>query len=112
MKGLEGDGAIGVEIRHLAQGVHSGVGAARAGELHRRARQALQGFFQNLLQAEIAPLALPAVVAAAVVFQDQDNIARRHKTARRWQLLSGGKWRKGEKGKRKNKDCPSLRIIN
>ena len=35
MKGLEGDGAGGAEIGHLAPGVDPGVGAARADERHR-----------------------------------------------------------------------------
>ena len=34
MKGLEGDGALGAEIGHLAPGVDPGVGAARADEGH------------------------------------------------------------------------------
>ena len=75
VKGLERDGAAGAETGHLAQGVHPGVGAPGADELDRLPGEALQGLFQNLLNGEVALLALPAVVAGAVVFQQEADIA-------------------------------------
>ena len=40
--------------------------------------ETLQGLFQDLLNGEVALLALPAVVASAVVFQKEADIAGRH----------------------------------
>ena len=49
VKGLEGNGAVGAKIGHLAQGVDPGVGAAGADEPDRLPGEALQGLFQDLL---------------------------------------------------------------
>jgi hypothetical protein len=75
VKGLERDGAASAETGHLAQGVHPGVGAPRADEFDRLAGEMLQGLFQDLLNAEIALLALPAVVARTVIFQEEPKVA-------------------------------------
>ena len=70
MKGLEGNGALGAEIGHLAPGVHPGVGAARADDGHLRLRQPGHRGFQHPLDGGGVSLALPAVIAGTVVFQE------------------------------------------
>ena len=75
MKGLEGDGALGAEISHLAPGVHPGVGAARADDRHRRLRQPRHRRFQHPLDSGAVKLALPAVIAGAVVFQEEADVS-------------------------------------
>ena len=75
MKGLEGDGAVGAEIGHLAPGVHPGVGAARADDRHRRLRQPRHRRFQHPLDGGGVKLALPAVIAGAVVFQKEADVS-------------------------------------
>ncbi len=75
MKGLEGDGALGAEIGHLAPGVNPGVGAARADDRHRRLRQPRHRRFQHPLDGGGVELALPAVIAGAVVFQEEADVS-------------------------------------
>ncbi len=70
-------GLAGAEIGHLAPGVHPGVGTARADEGGLLPGEALEGFFQDLLNRQGLRLALPAVVAGAVVFQEEADVARR-----------------------------------
>jgi hypothetical protein len=55
--------------------VDPGVGAAGGDQGDLLPGEALQGIFQDLLKGNLAPLALPAVIAAAVVFQEQAEVA-------------------------------------
>ena len=68
MKRLEGDGALGAKIGHLAPGVHPGVSPPRADDGHLRLRQLRHRRFQHPLDSGGVELALPAVIPGAVVF--------------------------------------------
>ena len=75
MEGPEGDGALGAEIGHLAPGVNPGVSAPRADEGHLFASETLQYLFQSLLNGGGISLPLPTVIAGAVVFQEEADVA-------------------------------------
>ena len=107
MKGLEGNGALGAEIGHLAPGVHPGVGTARADEGDLLPGEAVERFFQDLLNRDGLRLALPAVVAGPVVFQEEADVASRIHNAKVIVEINRNLSRgvKGEKAKRrKGKD--------
>ena len=89
-----------IEMRHLAQGMHAGIGAARARDRHALAGKFLDGVFQRALHRRAIVLALPADKGAAVIFQGQaiahqekrvplrqrkalEQLVRRHQPCRR-----------------------------
>ncbi len=53
--------------RHLRDGVHARVGAARSGHLHRPALDLRNHFFERALNGRQPRLHLPAVIIGAVV---------------------------------------------
>ena len=72
---VQGDAAVAFEIGAVAQGVYAGVSAAAANQLYRVAADLFQGFLHGLTDGDVVFLHLPAVVAAAVVFQSQGDIS-------------------------------------
>ena len=75
--------ALGAEIGHLAPGVDPGVSAARADEGDLVSpREPPQRRFHHLLDGNGVHLALPAVIAGAVVFQEQADVAARIHSAK------------------------------
>ena len=71
---LHGDVRLGMEVRAVAQGVHSRVSSAAADHLRARAEHLFQRFLNGLRDAYFVFLNLPAVVAAPVIAQAQSNI--------------------------------------
>ena len=63
------------KLAYLTPGVHPGVGAARADEGDGLPRQPRHRRFHHPLDGGRVRLALPAVVAGAVVFQEEADVA-------------------------------------
>src|SRR5262249_12247197 len=74
-----------IEMRHLAQGMHAGIGAARTGDRHPFAGKLLDRIFQRTLHRRSVVLALPAYKRRAVIFQREAEAA--HQPSR----VPGGK---------------------
>src|ERR1019366_4992751 len=72
------DVLLQVEMRHLAQGMHAGVGTPRAGDGNARTGKFLDGVFERALHGWAVVLALPADKGSAVIFQGQ-TIAHQEK---------------------------------
>ena len=73
-----------VEMRHLAHGMHAGIGAARAGDSDARAGEFLDRLFQRALHRGAIVLALPADKRPAVIFQGQAIARHQLKSACPW----------------------------
>ena len=69
LPGMQGAFGRGVEVRDLACGMHARVGAAGDGDRDRVVGDGGQGALHFGLNAGGVPLALPAVVVRAVVFE-------------------------------------------
>src|SRR5205814_2547938 len=59
---------------HLAAGVHPGVGAASAARAHRLAERGRERALERILHRGAAGLHLPALVASALVLDDQPEL--------------------------------------
>ena len=66
--------AASVEARHLAVGVHAGVGAAGGAHEHRLAGHLADGVLQRRLHGPLLRLSLPAREVGAVVFDDDAEL--------------------------------------
>ncbi len=65
--------ALGIEVDHLAGGMHPRIGATGTLDGDGVVGDAAEGFFQLLLNADHFALALPAEVPAAVIFNTKGN---------------------------------------
>ena len=72
------DGAVRLEVRNIAPGMHACVGASHTGYIGIAAQQLIHRFGQRLLNGRAVFLHLPAMVSRAVVRQNQCNIHRLH----------------------------------
>ena len=75
------EGLFQIEMRHLAQGMHPGIGAAGAGHRHALAGEFLDRRFQRALHRGAIVLALPADKRPAVIFQGQAIARHQDKAA-------------------------------
>ena len=64
---------LGIEVDHLAGGMHPRIGATGTLDGDGVVGDAAEGFFQLLLDADHFALALPAEVPAAVIFNTKGN---------------------------------------
>jgi hypothetical protein len=80
--GLETALGLGIEMHHLATGMHTGIGTPRTHQRHGRVGDLGQGLFQGFLYGRYpAGLALPAAVARSLVLhakRDSEKTFGRH----------------------------------
>ena len=65
---------MGLEIGHLVEGMHPGVGPAGGDQIDGFSGHRFNLFFQHLLDRGQTCLPLPAVIAAPIIFKDQLDI--------------------------------------
>src|SRR5260370_11407155 len=73
---LDREGVFEAEVHDLAKRVHAGVGATGRGQHWRLARQVVDGLAQRRFDGRCVGLRLPAVVAGALVFEDEFYVHR------------------------------------
>lgn len=72
--GGSGEAALGLEVRHLAEGVDPGVGSARADQSGAGPCEILQSLLKASLNSWAIGLDLPSVIGLTRVFDDEPDL--------------------------------------